>query len=180
MGLLETIRAAVAGPELISMPDDVAGADTSLNPPSGAANQEAEMPNADTAPGAVTTGIAEADHKAAVSKAEADGKATGRKEASDRMAAILGADGVKGDGSRMSAALDLATQSPDMAAEAVVSFVTANVSAGKPAAATSYEQQRLAAAGLTQPASGGNAAAKADLNPTSIYAARREAVQKGA
>lgn len=149
MGLLDTIRAAVAGPEETSMSIDGVDKDADVNRPSGA-NKEAEMADKDTAPGAVTTGISEADHKAAVAKAETDGKAAGRKEATDRLTTILAADGIKGDGTRMSAALDLATKSPDMVAEAVVGFVTANVTAGMPDAASSYEQQRLAAAGLTQ------------------------------
>ena len=37
----------------------------------------------------------------------------------DRLGAILGADGIKGDGKRMAAALDLAMGSPAMTAEAV-------------------------------------------------------------
>jgi len=46
----------------------------------------------------------------------------------------------------MEAALELATISPDMSAEAVTKFV-----AGKVPAAASYEEQRLADAGLSQP-----------------------------
>jgi hypothetical protein len=159
MGILETIRAAVAGPGEPSVSTDPVDAGANSNRPAGA-NTEADMADNITAAGAVNPGIAEADHKAAVTKAETDGKAAGRKEANDRMAAVLGAEGVKGDGGRMAAALDLANQSPDMTAEAVVGFVTANVPANKPAAATdkaaSYEQQRLAAAGLTQPSAGGD------------------------
>jgi hypothetical protein len=179
MGLLDTIRAAVAGPDGTAMSTDPADVNEDINRPCGA-SKEAEMADKDTAPGAATTGISEADHKAAVTKAETDGKAAGRKEATERVTTILAADGIKGDGTRMSAALDLATKSPDMAAEDVVGYVTANVTAGKPSAAASYEQQRLASAGLTEPGGANATSAKADLNPSSIYAARREAAQKGA
>lgn len=180
MGLFETIRAAVAGPVEDAVSPGAPAATEDENTSPAGAKQEADMADKDTAPGAANTGISEADHKAAVAKAEAEGKAAGRKEASDRMAAILGAEGIKGDGGRMAAALDLASQSPDMAAEGVVSYVTANVTAAKAGAVVTYEQERLASAGLTQPGGGGaSRAAKADLNPTSIYAARSAAV-KGA
>jgi hypothetical protein len=67
-----------------------------------------------------------------------------------------------------------------MAADGVVSFVTANVPSAKAGAVATYEQERLASAGLTEPGGGGaSRTAKADLNPTSIYAARSAAV-KGA
>lgn len=160
MGLLDTIRAAVAGPEQISALADEPGASASTIATS---TPEDKSMSTENAPGTVANaGISEADHKAAVSKAETDGKAAGRKEATDRLTTILAADGIKGDGTRMSAALDLATKSPDMAAEAVVGFVTANVTAGKPDAASSYEQQRLAAAGLTQPGGESKTGAKAN------------------
>lgn len=158
MGLIETIRAAVAGPvEDAVTPQSSTATESEAASPAGA-TKEADMADKDNTPGAVTTGISEADHKAAVAGAEAEGKAAGRKEASDRMAAILGADGIKGDGGRMAAALDLAGRSPDMAAEGVVSFVTANVPAAKADAGAAYEQERLASAGLTQPAGGGASA----------------------
>lgn len=166
MGLLETIRAAVAGPgETVAAADPVA-VEANLNPPSGATMEAAMADN--TVPGAVTTGISEADHKAAVSKAEAEGRVAGRKEANDRMATILAAEGIKGDGRRMAAALDLAQQSADMAAEGVIAFVAANIPAGKPSAANTYEEQRLLAGGLTR--SGGDKPA-GDKGDTSILAA---------
>jgi capsid assembly protease len=180
MSLITSIARAIGGgtTEHAGIPDEP-GAEASISETATMENDP--MSNLSAAPGAgVIAGILEADHKAAVAKAEADGKAAGRKEASDRMAAILGADGIKGDGGRMAAALDLSAKSPDMAAEGVVSFVTTNVPAAKADATATYEQERLASAGLTQPGGGGgNRQAKADLNPTSIYAARSAAV-KGA
>ncbi len=115
------------------------------------------------------------------------------KTAMDRMNAILGADGIKGDAKRMSAALDLANASPDMSADAVVAFVTANVAAANVEAserapapnaaqpsAAAYEQRRLSAADLAQP--GGTdrpAVTGSKINRDAIFAARRNA-QKGA
>ena len=121
--------------------------------------------------------------------AAASGGADGYKKAMDRMNAILGADSIKGDAKRMSAAVELANASPDMAADAVIKFVSANVSAtaaeadteqDKPAPSpAAYEQQRMAAAGLAMP--GGKPAAKAGpkINRDAIFAARRT-TQRGA
>ena len=97
-------------------------------------------------PGVVpNAGISPEAHEAAIAKAGADATAA----ANERMAAVMGADGVKGDGKRMAAALDLAIKSPGMSAGDVAAFVAGNVGNTKPDAAT-YEQERLAAAGLTE------------------------------
>jgi hypothetical protein len=76
--------------------------------------------------------------------------------------AILGAEGIKADGKRMAAGLDLALKSPDMAADDVVAFVSGNVAAATATAPApkggAYEQQRLAAAQLVQPGGGQPAA----------------------
>jgi hypothetical protein len=81
-----------------------------------------------------TDGVAKADHDKAVATARAEGKAEGiaegAKAATDRFAAVLGAEGIKGDAARMSAAIDLAVKAPAMAAADVVSFVTGNVGGG--------------------------------------------------
>ncbi|NTF87503.1 hypothetical protein G6L46_10240 [Agrobacterium rhizogenes] len=100
------------------------------------------------------TADADAGQATAIAKAGSDGRAEGAKAANERMGAILGAEGIKGDGKRMAAALDLATSSPDMTAEAVGSFVKANVPETKASAGDGwgdYASRRLAAAGLTQP-----------------------------
>ncbi|NEV79422.1 hypothetical protein DYI24_20520 [Rhodopseudomonas sp. BR0C11] len=98
-------------------------------------------------------GISQADHDAAVSAARAEGFTAGAKEATDRLSAALGAEGVKGDAGRMAAALDLAVKSPGMSGADVAAFVVENVAAAKPAnsAAADYAQQRTAAAGLAAP-----------------------------
>lgn len=124
-------------------------------------------------------GISQADHDAAVNTARVEGEATGAKAATDRLVAALGADGVKGDAARMSAALELAQKSPGMSGEDVAAFVAGNVaSGGKQEPAADYERQRLA--GLAQPGAvqpGGGK--KATINTGGIYAARRKQLQEG-
>lgn len=138
------------------------------------------MSGIQTGPGAASAAVGTL---AAVAAAAQGGGADGFKAAMDRMDAVLSADGIRGDAGRMSAALDLAKASPDMAADAVVAFVTANVPTAKPEAAASdnaYEKQRLAAASLASPAAASAAGKpKANLNPSAIYRARRQAT-KGA
>jgi hypothetical protein len=93
-------------------------------------------------------GISQADHDAAVAYA----RTAGVSAATERLSAALGADGVKGDAGRMSAALDLAVKSPGMAGADVAAFVVANVPASKAATdAAGYDAARVAAAGQAQP-----------------------------
>jgi hypothetical protein len=165
VGLLETMRRVMASDSQSAnaeQPDAIASNINATEP------DEVEMANENASGAANSAGITEADHKAAVAKAAADGKAEGAKAANERMGAILGAEGVKGDGKRMAAGLDLALKSPDMAAEAVVSFVTDNVAATAAASAPgkggAYEQQRLAAAQLVQPNGGQPAGEQADAH----------------
>jgi hypothetical protein len=155
--LISAIRAAIRTGALPSDLEDIeADADAS------ASNSQPPLIEAPTPTGGnmsenqTVAGAAGAAALAIAAAATSTGGADGFKTAMDRMSAILGADGIKGDGKRMAAALDLATQSPDMAADAVVAFVSTNVSgaaapAGGQQQATSYEQLRLAAAGLAQP-----------------------------
>lgn len=169
MSVFAAIRAAlrpVADVDL-EVEDDPNDAHAESQPlQTGAQHEEATMANETTAPGADSKpGISQAAHDAAVAKASADGKAEGVtqgfKAANDRMLAILGAEGIKGDGKRMGAGLDLAIKSPDMAADAVVAFVSDNVAAATNTTQPkggAYEQQRLAAAQLVQP-NGGKPAA---------------------
>ena len=109
------------------------------------------------APAAETVGISKAEHEAAVNSAEQRGREAGAKEATDRLIAALGAEGVKGDAARMAAALDLAQKSPSMSGADISSFVIANVGASKPKAEgekpdpAAYEAERTAASGLAQP-----------------------------
>lgn len=183
--LLASIQAALRpGTTSHSLEGETPGAVASIleTAPSGALTQEVVM-DSQTQPGASTTS---AELTAAVAKATADGKAGGFKAAMDRLGAIMGAEGISGDGARMAAAMELAGQSPDMAAEAVVAFVTKNVSASgvgkdqggddKPAGAQAgdYEHRRLGAAGLAQPGAGA-AAPKVTIDRTAIFAARRNA-----
>jgi hypothetical protein len=158
MSLIETLRRAVTSGPIAALADEP-GAQVSTTEASDLKEQTMSDQNALGA--ALSAGISEAVHKAAVTKAEADGHAAGAKAAGDRLVTVLGAEGIKGDGKRMGAALDLATKSPGMAATEVVSFVTDNVAAsatdGTSGQAAAYEQQRLAASDLVQP-NGGKAA----------------------
>lgn len=73
-----------------------------------------------------TASISGADHAAAVTAAFADGG----KAAIDRLTAVLGAVGVKGDAGRMTAALNLAVASPGMGADDIATFVVLHVAVG--------------------------------------------------
>lgn len=163
--LISAIRAAVrpgAIPDSLEENEPGALASTTELPLPEAQPTGGDMSANQTAPGAAQ---AAAGTLAAVAAA-ASGGADGFKTAMDRMNAVLGADGIKGDAKRMSAALELANASPDMSAEAVVAFVTANVpatqaEAAAPAApaasAQTYEQQRTAAANLAMPSGSASA-----------------------
>jgi len=155
--LISAIRAAVrpgAIPDSLDENEPGAFASTTELPLSEAQPTGGDMSAIQTAPGSAAAAVA---GTLATVAAAASGGSDGFKTAMDRMNAVLGAEGIKGDAKRMSAALELANASPDMAAEAVVAFVTANVPATKaeapaPAAsAQSYEQQRTAAANLAMP-----------------------------
>ncbi len=123
--------------------------------------------------------IAEAA-KDAVSAAFTEGEESGAKVERERLTGILSAEGIKGDGKRMSAALDLAAKSPDMSAEDVTGFITGNVSDAKADSdpAASYEAGRVASvAGLASPASAPQAKGRS-LNSTAIYESRRKQANK--
>lgn len=142
-------------------------------------NRRSSMSETSGAPAAEDAGISKAEHDTAVNAARSEGEAAGAKAATDRLAAALGADGVRGDAARMAAALDLAVKSPGMTGEDVAAFVVANVGAdkGDGAQAVGYEASRLAAAGLAQP--GQRQARKATIDTGGIYAARRRQSQEG-
>lgn len=114
-------------------------------------NRRASMSETSGAPAAEHAGISKTEHDAAMKAAADTARADGAKAATERLVAALGADGVKGDAARMTAALDLAVKSPGMSGEDVAAFVAANVPASAGAAA-GYEASRLAAAGQAQPA----------------------------
>ena len=64
---------------------------------------------------------------ASIPESHSDGIEKGRSMERRRSAAIVSADGVKGNAAVMGAALDLAVKSPDMSAEDIDSFATAHV-----------------------------------------------------
>ncbi len=109
------------------------------------------MPNEKDKPAA---GVSQADHEAAVATAERSGREAGATAERERLTTVLGAEGIKGDGTRMAAALDLAVKSPAMSAADLTAFVTANVQAStKPGneQPSTYEQNRVLGAGLAAP-----------------------------
>lgn len=87
--------------------------------------------------------------EAAVEAAREAGVQSGRAAQIDRFRAALGAQGISGDGVRMTKALNLLVVSPDMSAEAVASFVLKHAGTRQrdEAAISAYEQSRIAAAG---------------------------------
>ena len=116
---------------------------------SGRSTIQTRRPSMDTTEQAVAEakpGISQADHDAAVAAAHTDGRAAGATAANERLAAIIAADGIRGSGTRMAAAVDLAVRSPAMSASDVTAFITANV---PQAGASSHASlaSRIAAAG---------------------------------
>lgn len=107
-------------------------------------------------------GISQAEHDRAVSAARSEGEATGIKAATDRFAAIVSADGIKGNAGRMAAAVDLAMKSPGMATEDVVAFVTENVAGTANAASPASLAGRLSASADPLAAPDQTSAAMAD------------------
>jgi len=118
--------------------------------------------------------------EAAVEAAREAGLQSGQAAQIDRFRAALGAQGISGDGVRMTKALELLAASPDMSGEAVASFVLQYVGArmSNEAAISAYEQSRIAAAGgdrigmAAMPDIRG-AAAKLANEAKSVYAARK-------
>lgn len=107
---------------------------------------------------------------AAADKAKADTK--------DRIKAIMMHAEAKGRETLAEHFAYNTDMSVDEVAAALTAAPKAESNAGDPA--KDYEAQRIAAEGLAKPGGGTNATAKADLNPSSIYASRRSAIQKGA
>lgn len=117
-------------------------------------NRRTSMGENSGAPAAEEAGISRAEHEAAVQAATEAGRQEGAKAASDRLVAALGADGVKGNAARMSAALDLAAKSPTMSGEDVAAFVSGNIPAADAQAGLSqgeFEAGRMAGAGFAKP-----------------------------
>lgn len=189
--LLASIRAAVRPGAENPCLDDVDGDNEAT---AGAAETEPTplepTPGGDMSENQTVAGADQSDAEpiAAVATA-ASGDADGFNLAMDRMNAILGADNIKGDAKRMSAAVDLANAAPDMAADEVIKFVSENVSTtaadtetgqGKPTPSpAAYEQQRMSAAGLAMPGGKSATSAGPKINRDAIFAARRT-TQKGA
>lgn len=111
-------------------------------------NRRTSMDNSDKPGAEAKPGISQEAHAAAVATAHTEGEAAGAKAANDRIVAIVSADGIKGNATRLTAALDLAAKSPSMSTDVVVAFVTANVAEAAqpvPAPAAAALANRIAA-----------------------------------
>lgn len=70
----------------------------------------------------------ESDNTAAVAQAEAEGRKSGASAERERLAGVMSAEGITGNAARMSHALELAVNAPDMSADKIVSMTTTHVS----------------------------------------------------
>ena len=111
------------------------------------------MDNENNGPKADAT-FTSADMDRARADARTEGHAAGVTEAMTRINAITSAEGIRGNGPRLAAALMLASEAPSMAADKVVAFVTSTVAADtkagagdKSLAARDGQPDSLAAAG---------------------------------
>ena len=121
------------------------------------------------------------DHpKVAVARMEGFQQGVGKAEA--RIRNIMGAPGIAGDGKRMSMALDLAAKAPGMNADAVTDYVLGIASEAEtstPMTAEAYEESRACASaglvhyGLAQSAARASRFRGGQVDPASIYAARK-------
>lgn len=118
LGTFETVLESLSA----SLPSARSGRNPSQTRRSLTMSENAGAPAAET-----QAGIPQADHERAVDAARMDGEKAGAVAERERLSAVLGADGVKGDGKRMTAALELAAKSPGMSSKEVAAFVTANV-----------------------------------------------------
>lgn len=151
--LLAAVRSAcTAAPSNDSQEREATGAaDAALETterPVRAETERTGMSDQQGKPAAVNqAGISEADHNAAVTAARAEGEAAGVTATNERFAAVMGAEGVKGDAAKTVAAIDLAIRSPGMAAGDVAAFVAENVSTQAAAPAVASLAGRIGEAG---------------------------------
>lgn len=105
-------------------------------------------------PAAPVAGVPQADHDRAVASARNEGEQAGAASATTRLSTVLRAEGIAGNAGRMSAALDLAIQSPGMSAEDVTKFVTAHTpeKSGSAASLANREQHSALTGQNDQPA----------------------------
>ena len=92
--------------------NDRAGGAKSLN------NRRISMSGNETSASA-ETGITTAEHEVAIAAATQEGMKLGAEQERSRLTAILSTDGIKGNGVRMSAAIELAADAPEMTSEKV-------------------------------------------------------------
>lgn len=100
------------------------------------------MDNNEQPPVEAKAGISQADHDRAVTTARSEGEAAGAKAVSDKLTAILGTDGVKGDAGRSVTAINMALKYPAMSAEDVAAFAVEHVNATKPTSPASLANRQ--------------------------------------
>ncbi|HAU74627.1 MAG TPA: hypothetical protein DCW88_03570 [Agrobacterium sp.] len=156
--VLAAIRASLMPGEADPILDEDQPGATASSPeasPTRADQEEDTMSDPSNTPaGGASQTVAGNSSDDAIKAAGLAGEEKGAKAANDRMAAILGADGIKGDGKRMGAALDLAIGSPGMSADQVTSFVAGNVPASGAAntsVLTDHDRRRAADMPHAQP-----------------------------
>lgn len=137
-------------------------------------NRRSSMDNENGTPAAETTaGIPKADHDAAVATARKEGETAGAKVERDRFAAVIGAEGIKGDAAKMAAAIDLAIKSPGMSAEDVAGFVKTNVSTAAPPPAASLANRMAANESGGHPPADASGRQPAAIDRGAIFASRK-------
>lgn len=172
--MLTSVRNAFSGQASIDDPETGERGDDE-SPTLTSQNRSKTMSETNSAPAANNlSGTTQAASDVDIAAARAEGVVAGATAANTRLNAVMSADGIKGEGPRMSAALDLAVKSPEMSAEDVSAFVTANVAASGSSAAE-FEAGRVTnTASLASPQGAPKKSAKqAGLSRAEIFAKRR-------
>lgn len=125
--------------------------------------------------------VPKAEHDAKVNAARDEGKTIGATEERNRLAAIIGHDGIKGDSGRMAAAMDLAVKAPGMSSADVVAFVSANVSQAAPKTDPLADNPANAISPTIPPGADDKEKSKhvAKIDTAAIYRNRREQMKRG-
>lgn len=173
--MLTSVRAAFSGGATDQDPETGERGDEK-NPSLNSHDRSETMSENEGAPAAKElSGTTQETNPTAIESARAEGVAEGASAANQRMSDIMAADGIKGNGKRMAAALDLAIKSPDMSAQDVSGFVTGNV-ADDSTNVADYEAGRQGTTTTLAKPQGTTGKPKASgLDRKAIYAQRRNA-----
>lgn len=129
-----------------------------------------QMGDQNSAPAAENAGITQAELAAAVAEATTTGQTAGASGERDRLMTILSAEGISGNPSRMSHALELAAEAPELSAEKVIAMTTKHVSAeATPAADASLASRQSDQDPIGAAAGSPAATAKTGMDVSAIY-----------